>query len=139
MCRLSPISIPSLLGVFLFVFTSSTAQVPQSVTQPCVSSKSEAASAAKPECVEASKTIKRVKVEFEGLQAFKSADVLKALREDKAELARSSADVSAGSIRESLFRHRRSVLRERQGTRIRLHRETRGGSEPHTLSSGRFQ
>ena len=87
MFRLSPISIPSLLLVFLVALPASTGQVQQSGTQPCRNSKSNSPSAAKPDCVESSKPSKRIKVEFEGLKAFPSSDVLKTLREDKAELA----------------------------------------------------
>lgn len=86
MFRQSPISILSFSILFLFAFQSGTAQVP-SVTQPCANSAPDTASTAKQDCVESTKSIKRIKVEFEGLQAFKASDVLKALREDKVALA----------------------------------------------------
>ncbi len=81
MFRLSPVMALS----FLMVLPSSHAQVP-SPAQPCANVKSESGSVAKPDCVDPTKSAKRVKVEFEGLRAFKVSDVLKALRDDDAKL-----------------------------------------------------
>jgi len=86
MFRLSPTNILSLSVLSLVIFPTSIAQVPQGVAQPCINSKSDTGSVPKPDCAASSKSTKRLTVEFEGLQAFATSDVLKALREDQAAL-----------------------------------------------------